>query len=302
MEPNRLSGWIRNFSSWDRLKRNPSLRRLSEPLLRRTELPEDRSLLCVYRVDPSNLGDWFSAPQRYFGFLTHSRKQDIRSLTRRDLKRIESTNGTIVIGGGGLLGRTAFSGQIDKIMQLKAGKVVVWGAGFNDRSLHQDQSPRFRSERLLVGLRDDQAEYGWVPCASCMLPDLSLEYPVQHEVVVYHHAWHTKEGRLKQLSRFPSMSNNSTPVLSEILRFLGSGETVVTNSYHGAYWAILMGRRAVVFDPFSVKFRKFRHEPAFLDDDLDCSLKSARVYPDALEECRRANLNFAQQVLAFINA
>lgn len=303
MEPNRLSEWIRTSSCFDSLKRNPTLRRLSELLVRRTELPEDQSILCVNRIDPSNLGDWFSAPQRYFGFLTHSKKQDIRSLTRIDLKKIESTNGTIIIGGGGLLGKTEFSTQMDRILQLKAGKVVLWGLGFNDRSLEvRNKSIRFEKDRLLVGLRDVSSGYGWVPCASCMLPDLGLKYSVQHEAVVYHHAWHTKESRLKQLSQFPTMSNSSTTDISKILRFLGSGETVVTNSYHGVYWATLMGRRAIVFDPPSVKFQTFRHEPAFLGDNLSSSLKSACVYPNALEECRMANLDFAQQVIAFIDA
>ncbi len=29
-----------------------------------------------------------------------------------------------------------------------------------------------------------------------------------------------------------------------VLDVLASGETVITNSYHGAYWALLMGRNA----------------------------------------------------------
>jgi exopolysaccharide biosynthesis predicted pyruvyltransferase EpsI len=91
------------------------------------------------------------------------------------------------------------------------------------------------------------------------------------------------------------MFNLKTSV-EAVAAFLGSAETVVTSSYHGAYWASLLGRR-VVGIPTSSKFYGLKHAiPLCTIEDWPRFEKLARSYPEALDDCRSANIAFAEKV------
>jgi exopolysaccharide biosynthesis predicted pyruvyltransferase EpsI len=91
--------------------------------------------------------------------------------------------------------------------------------------------------------------------------------------------------------------------MDDVIAFLGSAETVVTNSYHGAYWATLLGRRVVVVDPFSTKFFFLKHRPVIAAlQDYTKAISRTRIYPESLSECREANLNFSVKVKNLLSA
>jgi exopolysaccharide biosynthesis predicted pyruvyltransferase EpsI len=87
----------------------------------------------------------------------------------------------------------------------------------------------------------------------------------------------------------------------ETIKFIQSCEAIVTNSFHGAYWATLLKRKVVAI-PTSSKFFSFKH-PVVLRDlsDWQSGLSDARIFDDALEECVRANLEFASSVIDFLS-
>ncbi|CAL4869162.1 hypothetical protein MMA231_03453 (plasmid) [Asticcacaulis sp. MM231] len=144
----------------------------------------------------------------------------------------------------------------------------------------------------LVGVRDFGTEYRWVPCASCMLPQLDKPYVVQHEVVIYEHK------RIPiPLNGTPRLSNDGNDI-DAVLAFLASGETVITNSYHGAYWATLLGKRVIAIPNMSKMYR-FKHFPVVCRaDEWKRFSALTRAYPEALAECRAANLAFFEEVKA----
>jgi len=79
---------------------------------------------------------------------------------------------------------------------------------------------------------------------------------------------------------------------------LGSGETIITNSFHGAYWALLMGRKVLIYVPWCSKFVTF---PVWLascgEDDWEVKLSEAISVDGYLEECRAINYEFAGTVI-----
>lgn len=84
--------------------------------------------------------------------------------------------------------------------------------------------------------------------------------------------------------------------VEETIRFLGTAETVVTSSYHGAYWATLLGKK-VIGIPTSSKFYGMRHAiPICAVDDWRRYAKLAHSYPEALDDCRTASKAFADKV------
>jgi len=81
--------------------------------------------------------------------------------------------------------------------------------------------------------------------------------------------------------------------LSDVVPFLGSSEVVLTNTYHGVYWATLLGKKVIIVNPFSSKFYGMKHEhPTASEDDWKSKLEQTNSYPNALEESRDANVTF----------
>jgi hypothetical protein len=123
----------------------------------------------------------------------------------------------------------------------------------------------------------------------------------RHEFVLYDHWLYGTGFRHPQFEDIPRATNRDFD-FSKTLEFLASGRTVITTSYHGAYWATLLGRRCVVVNPWSSKFYTYRHAPELASEESwrDAAGRST-VYPSALDECREANLNFFEDVKQLLN-
>jgi hypothetical protein len=235
----------------------------------------------VYAIHPNNVGDIASSPLLYFAFPF--------PVDRHSIDRPAAAFEHVIFGGGGL----QFFAQVERICRLATGRVISWGMGHNAHGGRGIRWPAYMDRFALHGIRDWGAGFPWVPCASCMHPVFDLEHPVRHDVVVYEH----REFRLN-IPHLPTMTN-AVSTMDEAVRFLGSGETIVTSSYHGAYWGVLLGRRVVVVAPFSSKFYHFRRQPALSTraEWRSCA-KAAPVFPEALAECRAANRDHFANVCA----
>jgi len=243
------------------------------------------NILSVYRIDRDNIGDMRSAPRLYFPFLGGD-EADFSEMSRHDGERF-----AVVVGGGGCVDFHLFAPVVDFVGR-GFGKVrVAWGCGTNSTTM----VPDYRALRGydLVGCRDWGSPFSWVPCASCMDPMFEglRGFDPSTDVVGYFH--HVRP--FKNLG-VPTLLNNEMD-FTRVVGHLASGRVVVTNSYHGVYWATLLGRAVVMVEPWSSRFCFFRHKPtvASWDDALEAARK-ATCYPEALDECRKANEDFAGEV------
>lgn len=80
------------------------------------------------------------------------------------------TEGKIVILGGGLIDNVDFDQNIIAISNSKFNKLIIWGAGFNRHFTESSTSKIILSKADLIGIRDWDFGYDWVPCPSCMHP------------------------------------------------------------------------------------------------------------------------------------
>ena len=233
----------------------------------------------VHVVDQTNVGDLFSSPLKYFKFPQST-------TTTIDIRHLDQGLATIaqklqdgslgdydclcfIVGGGGLL-FPRFVSNFVALQQFKAQysdqipiQLITWGIGqqiyrtYPDRQgYYQDfDYPKYLQRFDLTGIRDfdhPNPNYHWVPCPSCMSDQFDKPRSIHHEFVVFSH----KKYQIR-LGNFPRMTNN-TYSFSQVLDFLGSGETILTSSYHGAYWGTLLGRKVLAF-PFSSKFYTLKH-------------------------------------------
>lgn len=286
-----------------------------------------KSIINYHVIDSTNIGDLFSAPTKYFNFPGYTVEQaDIRNININDIK-----DKHIIVGGGGLL----YQPFLDSFKQLVAAKantkLIAWGIGqqiygsnFTHEKLQAFNYDQYLNHFDLVGIRDFNYNYNWVACPSCMHPAFDKQRKIKHEFVVFSH----KKFQIK-IGNFPQMTNNNQDI-EEILDFLGSGETILTSSYHGAYWGTLLGRKVLSF-PFSSKFFTSKHTPAIFPiqkwiqekkrlslfnkvlfefryknkfscniDNWQNYLKYCQSYPDSLQENRARNHWYYSQILEIL--
>ncbi len=277
---------------------------------------EDDVIINLHRTNTNNVGDLKCSPVGYFDFLRDAQQLDILAFkqsetpsaeARREWLATVSEAEMIIVGGGGLLGIDFFEPGLAKLFEIRkpSGKVVLWGAGHNAWVIGDWRKLKFglnlaSMEFDLLGVRDFNQGLRWVPCVSCMSPlfDTYASNAVTREVGLYVHKG-TMQNRGFQ-SRLPGnieiLANDAE--FEEALEFISKCDLVLTDSYHGAYWATLLGKRVVAF-PSSSKFYDLKHAiPLCAPEDWQRFALLARNYPEALAECREANLRFALDVLA----
>jgi hypothetical protein len=183
--------------------------------------------------------------------------------------------------------------------------LVAWGVGESEHVSRDGQQvlpyagplPGYLKAFDLVGVRDFGTEHHWVPCASCMLPQFDQPGAAVHEAVIYEH----KRIPIPIQAPFPRRTNAGDDIAAS-LAFLASGKVVITNSYHGAYWATLLGRRVLAIANMSKMYR-FRHAPVVCrPEHWQRCLGLTVSYPEALAQCRTANQNFGKEVRALQSA
>jgi len=197
-----------------------------------------------------------------------------------------------VIGGGGLL-HEPFLEKLDYIYKNKGNyKVIMWGVGSN----YHGKISNYILKADLIGLRDYNNTYNYVPCVSCMHPFLDLCKKINpiKEVVIFEH----KDISIP-INYYPKKNNRYIgETLEEVLSFLSMGNTIITNSYHGLYWGLLMQRRVLVWEPFASRFLYLKPKIQICNrtnwkEMLNCN---QTIYIDYLDECRKLNISFCNQI------
>lgn len=197
-----------------------------------------------YCHDPKNLGDQLSSPCRWFPELSHIPFVPIQEIQNYDLQ-----NTGVIFGGGGMI-----YGESERKMArvVETGvPVVLWGCGTNwyDGKV---VFPKWLQKCKLVGLRDWDSPYSWVGCPSCFIPGIEEAAKINpvFPAVNYQHRERPRDWGI----RVTMTNEQGAKKIGEVLEFLGKADRVVTNSYHGAYWALLMERTIDLPDVWSSKF------------------------------------------------
>lgn len=192
---------------------------------------------------------------------------------------------------------------IEQIDDISAPR-FVWGAGHNNSDgeleWHQIKWPKALAQYEKVGIRDfhPNSRFDWTPCASCMHGAFDKKYEIKNDIIWFEH----KKQLIKStdfgnhpIPRFVNSGNN----LEQTIELLGSANTILTNSFHGAYWGILLNKKVIVVNPWSTKFKWFKHQPGKVAGkkiDWEELIDTTITHPDALEDCREATIKYWNEI------
>jgi hypothetical protein len=259
----------------------------------------------------SNPGDWNCSPGDYFDFGPDAETCEIIDLSKGDWTEQD----ILVLGGGGVL-NDMFLTHLERLVACPA-TVIFWGVGTNRhfwpdkltlamfRSIRRGKQfliefirrnctgsiYSFRERGILlraqlVGLRDYQREFPIVPCSSCMHPvfDAQNSTPSEYKLGIWGH---------KQFLDLQNAEGTSFEyigrTIEEVVNDMKRCETVLTSSYHCAYWAKLLGK-PVRIASFSTKHLHFNR----------LSVRAAQEGMTFLEWCRKRNLAFCDSFRALL--
>jgi hypothetical protein len=260
------------------------------------------SIAYLYRRDDRNAGDTFCAPHLYFDLPPGAVMDIFETPDEIDDSRV------LIVGGGGL-GRKFFAKRLKQLArENRPYRLIAWGVG-SDTVIRKDGTalPRQDSYDLFsryfddfdeIGIRswsEDAQKYPWVPCVSAMHAAFDKYRDVKPTRLVGH--YQHKNFPFARTEEITGLGSNNGNDLDAKLSFLADHEFIVANTYHGVYWATLLGRRVLCL-PFKSGLLSFRHKPVYIDGQIptDDDLHQARAYPDSLEMCRNANIAFRERL------
>lgn len=249
-------------------------------------------------LDVYNTGDMNCGPELYFKELMYNRTAFFHSIKDIDFSLIQEYDWVIVGGGGMLDCSPQYQNAIRQLLTCSK-RVVSWGLGHNrhhkDTIYHQGElAPIDYTQFFLFTTRDyGYGEGRFCPCVSCMMEGLSQTYVKKRRIgVLTHH-------EIKITEFDFDICNNSQPI-GEIIQFIGESEVIITNTYHGSYWATLMGKKVIIYHPFSNRFDYVKYPLVRYSGDLEEDIKQATTYPKALQECRQINIALKDELLRYM--
>lgn len=187
--------------------------------------------------------------------------------------------------------------------------------------------PDWMGRFALAGVRDWSIDvpHRWVPCASCMHPVFNENPKPDRKIVIYDHKEHPfvistptmempkdKEDNeyLVDALNAPRAHNTGFGSMAEAVRFIARGEIVLTTSYHGAYWGMLLGRGVIVQDNGLNRFHRMWHPFGWWSTIVRevpwyryaHIAHSHYCRTEALQTCRQANLAFRDTVSMLVRS
>lgn len=242
-------------------------------------IKKNLSTLALHARNNINTGDRWCCPLDYFSFPCNQ-IVDIRD-------SLGQLSPSLTIFGGGAITRNT-KRVLRKNKKIRRSIKVAWGIGHTRRGYDGFYDGHDSTEFHLYGNRDYKSNHGeYVPCASCMHPAFDKEYKVKQDIVFFGH---------NKLHPFPHGQSNKILRIEDVLEYLGSADTIVTSSYHGVYWGLLLGRKVIAV-PTGSKFYGFKYPTPIT---TEWQTAKGQAHPEALEESRYRNERFYKKVIELI--
>lgn len=247
-------------------------------------------IYAVHRIDPDNLGDQMCCAMDYSGIRTDITVPivlDIHAINNEHLYQAE----TVLVGGGGLIHGQWTEWLHGLAYAARRSRLITWGIGVNNHDTESLVWPKFLDRFELVGLRDYGNPWRYVPDPSVLHVQFPFARCMKPSVPLVNYNHHLKEVWQSD-GPFKSNKQPASEFLS-ILEYLASGEIVQTNTFHGAYWALLLGRKVCLVSPNESRMFSF-------PERLPTSPNDAVAWPDYYDECLALNMEFRKRVLKLL--
>lgn len=215
----------------------------------------------IHAMDKDNPGDWWATPKHYFPQFKHATVGHINEFNE-SVGEVD----VLVYGGGDLLssGNNKYRKWLKKNINLhQPKKLVAWGLGLNPGFVRMNGVSLLK-EFDFLGIRNPSlardefnkdhvaslGQYEYVPCASCLHEvfdnnDAEIKFDTG---IIHHKNWPINNRWIRRAIEGQNYAQifNSPNDIETVVNFIKSCDKIITSSYHGAYWAMLLGKKTLV--------------------------------------------------------
>lgn len=202
--------------------------------------------------DPRNLGDSHCNP----GHLTWVQQNLPHgwAAVPCDFRAIPPKVSAVIFGGGGMLhpGVDLTLAEIAKVYPS-----ACWGIGLNYHHEHGDDRRKWKEALVAMTGPKFVRDPGlgkfadWAPCPSCLDPRVEAALMKARNtpagfrgrpLIIEHH-----QHPIGCPYELPRIKNDCSTSFDETLARIGQASSVITNTFHGGYWSLLLGVQPYVF-------------------------------------------------------
>lgn len=141
----------------------------------------------IHVIEPRNAGDMLCYPYRYFHSFFNQYDCIIHSTKDIGFSTIHTRDVVILASGGCFEVLDSFQESINRLLDIND-NVIAWGCGHN---AHYDRPvywPIEFSKFKLLSVRDfNYPGQLYVPCVSCLLPQLEKQYEIKRRIGLIEH-------------------------------------------------------------------------------------------------------------------
>ena len=260
--------------------------------------------------DIGNAGDYWASPLHYYDFPFDTEQINFvefcnavggnENLNHRLLK-----DKIIVVGGGGLItpSENYLQNALDYL--INNNKVIIWALGSNTAVYDNRFSWDFmnNSNIIMSGVRDivHGLKVDYLPCVSAKhkVFDKYIDNQIKGEGIgILEHV------DIKvPIEGVEKIKNNES--IENIISFIESKEYLLTTTYHGLYWAQLLGKKVAYFNEgfdINSKFINIKNRVSLCNrHNYELVLENSNSVNGLIKESRFLNDMFYKQLIKLVN-
>ena len=245
-----------------------------------------------------NAGDKRCCP--YYYYQSYFKQFNCQIINLTSLRHIHiQKNDIVIIGGGGILDASRQWNDNIIYAMKHTSNIILWGCGYNNNG-KVAFNPIPIHKTMLAGIRDFKHPYiRFIPCPSCKSVFFDrIKTEKEYIGIVKHYG-----NKLTLNDSFNGIETiwNDSP-MQDIVNFIHRHSIILSDSYHGLYWASLAGKKVGRLDNRNnSRFRDCFYQYPYIQylDDAD-NARSFTLTDNDLAFFRQLNDVFFLQVKSII--
>jgi len=230
-------------------------------------------------------------------------------------------NDTIIIVSGGAMLNVHWQWDAmleDVSSQFADNLIVLWSAGLNcdDSEMfaldgktcltnfkYTREYPwelvNFLDNFDLVRLRDrvGDSPHPTLLDATCLMPELKERFEISRRVGLYGY-YDCPEFIEENTNLAAHVLHEDQNNVQAIIKFIGESEVIVTGTYHGLYWSLLLGKKVVICRrDLSIELLTFPVQFVTWSGDFEADVERAPIYPYLMDKTIRQHQEFFVLIL-----
>ncbi len=197
------------------------------------------------------------------------------------------SSGHVVISGDIALDDNRILSRLEEWTSYEFKSTSIW----NGRFTRQVENPiEYYSVLDKVDLLSFRENYGgskWVPCVSCMhkIFNRNTEKTTIGLGAILN-------GKLKKKTDLKVPTVQDSESFKNICALIAASEVIITNSFYGAYWSMLMGKRVMVMEGIDSRVHQIPIPYIYTSNRYFNNIKTFSSNEEFLNICRNRNIEF----------